>query len=328
MNQRFLFSLVIVAWLAATPWAMAQSSNYANAVLSDNPVAYYRLDETALSTAADASSVAGSQNGTYVNFGTGVGSGNIGQAGPRHTDLVNGMPLLGFEASNFAPHFNGSDTRVVVADTGAGGALDITGSLTLEAWVNPDTLGTGNNGIVSKYIGSGDQRAYQFFVNSQANQSGIGALGLSLSEDGTFGAAEQIIDSDPLGVGEWQHVVATYVPDTSMRLWVNGQLVEELTTTDVPDFLFDSTAPFAIGATFSLTDTANFFDGLIDEVAIYDFALDDLDEDGVIDLDNLVQAHFDAAFTAVPEPTSAAMWLLLGAAIFGGAWWRRRRTGN
>lgn len=315
-----LFSLLVVT-------NSATAGVYSAAVLADNPVAYYRLNETTLSTAADASAVGGAQDGAYINFATGAGSGNIAQAGPRPTDLVGGQPLLGFNADNRAPHFAGEQgdaadrTRVEVPDSAA---LDITGALTLEAWVNPDSLGTSsNNGIVVKYRGSGNQRAYNLFVDQQS-AGNVGGPGLVISDDGAFNSAGEIVETDtPLATGEWSHVVATYVPDTSARLWVNGVMVEELTGTAVLDNIASTSAPLWIGAQFDLSNARNFFDGLIDEVAVYDYALDDVDGNGTIDTNNRVTAHFNAALTApIPEPATFGL-ILLGLTATAGI--RRRR---
>lgn len=115
MRHQLILWLITPAIVApGSGWAIAQS-NYANAVLSDNPVAYYRLNEETVGTVFDASSVSGSQNAMHVNFGTGIGSGNIAQPGPRPTDMVGGIPLLGFEATNFAPHFAGGFRPLAVA---------------------------------------------------------------------------------------------------------------------------------------------------------------------------------------------------------------------
>ena len=87
-----------------------------------------------------------------MNFGTGVGAGNLGQAGPRPTDHVEGRPLLGFEARNRAPDFKPSGlTRVQRANRGTGDALNVTGALSMEAWVCVDRYSVDNQGIVSKW---------------------------------------------------------------------------------------------------------------------------------------------------------------------------------
>ena len=44
-----------------------------------------------------------------------------------------------------------------------------------------------------------------------------------------------------------------------------------------------------------------YFSGRIAEVAIYNYALDDRDGDGVVDADNRVTAHYNAAFKAGGE---------------------------
>jgi hypothetical protein len=168
------------------------------------------------------------------------------------------------------------------------------------------------------------------FVDRQAPGPSVGGPGLVINAGGggggTFAINTVIADGMPLQLAQWQHVVATYVPDKSMRLWVNGVMVEQLVGAAVPDSIFANNAPLWIGTQFDIVTLGSdnlFFDGLIDEVAVYNFALDDLNADGTIDANNRVTAHFNSAFLAVPEPASIALWTLLGGAV-GLVGWRRR----
>src|SRR5580704_18251102 len=67
------------------------------------------------------------------------------------------------------------------------------------------------------------------------------------------------------------HVVGTYEPGASngtMRLYVNGHQIAESSTSK----LIEGGCTFAIGATHC--GTTGFFQGYMDEVAVYDYALD------------------------------------------------------
>src|SRR5262249_34465796 len=100
------------------PVTMAVSEAYAQAVQGDAPTADWRLDE-ASGNAID-----------RVGTSTGVVQGGVtrGQAGA----LANGDPAM---------QFDGVDgTRVTVANSTALNALNGSGALTLEAWMNPATV--------------------------------------------------------------------------------------------------------------------------------------------------------------------------------------------
>ena len=85
-----------------------------------------------------------------------------------------------------------------------------------------------------------------------------------------------------------------------MRVYCNGALQAALTA-DVPAAIFDSAAPLWIGAHHDRTNSAVYFSGRIAEVAIYNYALDDVNGRGTLDADNRVTAHYNAAFKAGGE---------------------------
>src|SRR5690606_34228797 len=129
---------------------------------------------------------------TYLRLGTGTGPGNIGQAGPRPGDLAGAYAVDGFEADNRAAHFNAptpdanpaTNFPVIEVPDFEGNPLDITGALTLEAWIYRDPqVSTGNNeGIVGKYQGStfGNERSYELYLNPTTN-----LVGFTLSDTGS-----------------------------------------------------------------------------------------------------------------------------------------------
>ncbi len=91
---------------------------YTDAVLADQAVVYYRLGETAGAVAVDS---AGNQPGTYV--------GGV---------MLNQTSLLTADA-NASVALNGSTGHIVVPDNALLHSVD---SLSLEAWVNLDVVGT------------------------------------------------------------------------------------------------------------------------------------------------------------------------------------------
>src|SRR5690606_1190730 len=85
--------------------------------------------------------------------------------------------------------------------------LDITGSLTLEAWVNRDAqtdVGS-NEGIVSKYVGAGGNRSYNLYYDPIP-----GLLGFVISDTGAYSAANELLSPTDIAIGEWNHVVGVF----------------------------------------------------------------------------------------------------------------------
>ncbi|HUT36201.1 MAG TPA: LamG domain-containing protein [Planctomycetota bacterium] len=286
-------ALCVVAALALAGRA---SAGYMDVILGDSPVAYYRLGETA-SPVANSGTGGAALNGTLMGF---VGS-DLGQPGPRPAGY------LGFEATNLAPRFNynGSSERVEVGDNAA---LDITGALSLEAWVRLDgPTTTINQGIIAKYrsqTGSTNQRAYQLFIDNQTAPAGQGSAAMVVSDDGTFtGHTSSVLGTTNLNDGLWHHVVATYDPSTYMRIYVDGKL-QSATTTGVMGSIENTAAPLWLGCQFDSSNAAYYLDGSIDEGAVYSYLLDDPDGNGSSS-DSRILAHYVAAFTPSAAPTAS-----------------------
>jgi hypothetical protein len=290
---KFIMNLVALVMLTTTGAQAAVI--YSDAVLADNPVAYYRLNETSGTTAVNLTGTT-ALNGTYINFG---GSNpSLTSTGPRPPSFD------GFESDNVSKAFNGGTsatqstsayTRVEVADQAA---LDITGALTLEAWINPTSLGTTNRGIVAKFRGqlsngtSVNERAYSLYLD------GNGKLGFILSTDGSFAGSTSFLGSTTISTNTWQHVAAVYDPDGSVNLYLNGALDGSFTT-GVPSSIADTDAPLWIGQQFNLNGQGAFI-GLIDEVAIYNTALSGTQ----------ISNHYDVA--VIPEPSTLVLLGLAG----------------
>jgi len=261
-------------------------AGYMSVVVGDNPVAYYRLGETS-GPAVNAGTGGSALNGSFLNFAV----GDLGQAGPRPAGY------LGFEAGNAAPHFDGANDRVEVADHAA---LDITGNLSLEAWVKLDALTTFNQGIIAKYLGTGNQRGYNLYIDNQTTPASPGRGALVLSDNGTFaGHNSSVIGTANLNDGAWHHVVAVYKPATYMRLYVDGKL-QSANTSGIMSQIFSTTAPLWIGLQYDIQPGYH-FDGYIDEAAVYNYLLDDPDGNSSFS-DSRVLAHYVAAFTPSAPP--------------------------
>jgi len=170
---------------------------YQDEVLADNPVAYYRFEETSGTTAFD---TANSNDGSYVN---GV--------------LLNqpGAPALGKAAS-----FDGIDDYVSTPRT-------VSTDFTLEAWVKttaPSLTGS------QSYEGNG---LLWSDVGGAANDFAMAMLNNGLSfftgnPDVTVTSAVAIND------GAWHHLVATRTQGGSVEIFIDGVSQGTATTNNNP----------------------------------------------------------------------------------------------
>lgn len=274
-------------------------ADYITEVLADNPIAYYRLNEPTLaSPVLNMGSAGAAIDGVYAQNGTGAGPGVPG-AQPGFE--VDNTSLRSFVSS-------GNVVRAVVADNDA---FDTAGGLTIEAWIYrtpPAGDNTNDNeGIVTKYLGTGNQRSYALFYSAT-----LGTLGFAVSSDGTGGST---VFHTPAGAtiaeDAWTHIAAVFDPGNRMELFVNGQSVGTPLDTGVPTGVHAGSAELWIGGLANLA-TQRIFEGSIDEVAIYNYALD---EDRIL-------AHYQSAVPAVvPEP-GTLLTVVLGA--IGMAAFRRK----
>lgn len=208
-------------------WAGAQSplsdpvvvdSSYRALVMSDGPAAYWRLGEASGTTAIDEM---GASNGTYS------GGFTLGAAGALAND------------PNTAVDFNGSTGQVSVPSAPT---LALTSQVTIEAWVNPDTL-AGTRFVVNKGTW------YYLYINYGTTIFGINS-----------GGADLYVTTPTVTAGAWQHLVGTY-DGANLVLYRNGVVVAQAPTTG------------AITSTAAPVLVSQAFDGRLDEVAVYGTAL-------------------------------------------------------
>ncbi len=188
----------------------------------------YGFEETSGTLAADASPA--KNNGT-VNGATSTASGRFGRA----------------------LSFDGVNDRVDVPDAAS---LELTGALTLEAWVKPTT-----SRLHAPVITKETSNFYTYRLEAGGELKGV-PEGYISDRAWSWEDAE---DTKALPNGSWSHLALTY-DGVSMRLYVNGNLV----STRAAAKPTVNGLQLTIGANNRF---ANFYEGLIDEVRVYNRAL-------------------------------------------------------
>jgi fibronectin type 3 domain-containing protein len=210
---------------------------------------------SAPSTEASATVTAGS-TGLVAAYGFDAGSGTTvaDQSGSGNNGTITNATWAGSSAGKFgnALSFNGTNASVNVPDSSS---LDLTNGMTVEGWVKPNTVGGFRTMAVKETSGN---LVYGVYASSDSNrpQSQVSVGGSSRLLDGTAS----------LPTGAWSHVAATY-DGTTERLYVNGTPVSSLA---VSGTIATSTSPLKIGGN---SIWGEYFDGLIDEVRVYNRAL-------------------------------------------------------
>lgn len=171
---------------------------------------------------------------------------------------------------------------------------------TIAAWFKPDVMG--DRGIIgwgaygSQYavnalrlIGPNGFRHYWWSadLNAQATLLGVNLLD-----------------------GQWHHVAATY-DGTTRTLWLDGQFL----ASDTPPAHLAAPSNFRIGS----TNFGEFFDGTLDDVAVFSAALTQGE------LQRIMTGDFTAYGVTIPEPGSVVLMGLGALCLLGRASRRRLR---
>ena len=236
-NTQYYFAIKAVD--QASNWSNVSnqtSATTASSVVYTTPVSEWHLDE-GLGTYTLDTSVSGSNNTASIPAGTGATWVTPGKVG------------------NSAVNFDGTNSYLLVMDNPT---LAVTSELTIEAWVKSDvnTADGSTRRIVEKGVyalGASNQDLFKIMVST--------GVDISVARSLTYSG---------FTAGLWHYLVGTYDADGgayNMKLYQDGILVASST---VLGNIATNTSNLFIGASGT---TSNRFDGTIDEVKIYDKAL-------------------------------------------------------
>ena len=160
--------------------------------------------------------------------------------------------------SNPSASFNGTTGYVTVPSASS---LNQASALSVETWVYPTTVGT-------------TQRWVSKFGQYTLRQISTGKTQFELGIGGTFPGA---LDPDPLSLNTWHHVVGTY-NGSAIKVYVDGS---EKASTPQTGAVTLGPSPLTLA---SMGGTGEFFNGRLDEAAVYNRALTATE----------VQRHYDS----------------------------------
>jgi hypothetical protein len=249
-------------------------TNYSTAVLYGNPLAYYRLDETNGTQAAD---IASGLDGTIL------GSMVLGVPGPQPPTWA------GLESNNTAFQFDGSTTRVQLP------SFDLqTNLMTIVAWINPNGAQNDQTGIL---VSRTDNNLGGFIINYNNSQA------LSYVWEGTTSYSDFQSGLQPTW-NAWNFAALVIDPTKGTVYLDKGDGAGLLSASFYPPqgnktVTWDSPN---IGVD---TYGNRWFNGSIDEVAVYDRALSPAE---IADLDLLGSTAGPVAPRITQQPTSQAVY--------------------
>jgi hypothetical protein len=231
-------------WDDARTQAEIQANMYKTLAGSESGlVGYWKLDESSGTTATDSK---GGNDGTLNNMEDSDWITSGAFTGPRN-----------------ALSFDGSDDDVSVTDPSA---LQITGDLTIEAWVYADAIRSDEwQNVIVRCDGDGseeevDNYVYALLLQDNATIKTLWEYGSGSNEYNTSTSSNPSVTT-----GSWFHVaMARDVSDNELRIYINGsQLGSTISYTNDPSG--GSNGNFHIGG----NEFGDNFDGMIDEVRIW-----------------------------------------------------------
>lgn len=193
----------------------------------------------------------------YWRFQENMGDFASDSVGDLDLALIN-SPNLSVLGQGSAALFSALDASY--AEAPDDDILDLTGSLTIEFWIYPAFDDTSFAGLVGK----GDN-AYQIRRNGVTS-------GLRFDVRGGTGGSVNVDSAYELPSLQWTHVAAVYDADLGqMRLYFNGDQDANVATRS--GTVAVNSNGLQIGSNFNGLSYRRFFNGILDEVAIYDYAL-------------------------------------------------------
>ncbi|MBD3183453.1 hypothetical protein GF312_14235 [Candidatus Poribacteria bacterium] len=218
-------------------------------------------------------------DGVVLHLPFDEGSGTVTQdmSGNGNDATLVGNPQWVDGKFGMALQFNGEENSnyVEVPDSPS---LNPELEITCAAWIYFDEFHP-SAGIISKYIGSGNQRSYNIHMNHTEDSLAI-ASGCSSNGIYQAGVSTTVTNTEEgtLTAGEWQHVAMTFRASEFLRIYINGELKAD-EDASATESIFDNEVPLLIGTDFEIGGEHNGqpreFTGIIDEVMVFNRALSD-----------------------------------------------------
>jgi len=270
-------ALPFLAAIALFALPSANAASYPDTVLADNPIAYYRFEDPTNATTIADSSASGANPGT-INFDNSGAWPQLGQPGLASNSIAFHLytDAYGDETSYVSVPYNPD--------------LNPPGPFTVELWARVTSWGSNNRCIVGNVSDFNDGWWFR-------QEAGTTPRWLYVQNGGGIYMAGGNITKN-----QWAHLVVTY-DGTTVYFYANGAQTWTSTGT-VPSV--NSGLPLCIGGDPYLSGE-DFFDGNVDEVAIYTNALTaaQIQLHYAVGITNFAVPPIAAYVVTDPAPTSA-----------------------
>jgi hypothetical protein len=188
------------------------------------------------------------------SFNEGGGTTINDASGNSNTGTISGASRTALGRFGSALSFDGVNDWVTINSSSS---MNLTASMTLEAWVYPAVAPSGWRSVIGKEQPGG--LAYSLYASSESSNRPATVV--------SVGGSNRILrGGSQLVAGSWIHLAATY-DGATQRLYVNGS---QVASRPQSGSIQTSAGPVRLGGN---AVSGEFFRGLIDEVRIYNRAL-------------------------------------------------------
>ncbi len=188
---------------------------------------------------------------------------------------------------NGAADFEANNAEYLAISDASQVGLDITGNLTIAAWIRTESSHDGM--IVAKYVSSGNNRSYALYVSTDE------AIKCYLSPDGSS-VTQAYTANGVITTGSWTHVACVY-DGSSITVYIDGEVASNGANNprSYSGGIANRSADFNIGAWNN--GASVYFDGRLDEVRVYSRALSGSE------INDLMNGTPTPTSTSTPTPT-------------------------
>ncbi len=197
------------------------------------------------------------------------GNANDISGNGNHATIINATPSTNrFNQTNRSYQFDGQTQYIEIPDNDLI-SIPTTGELSISVWMRPDVLDFNTNSYIH-WMGKGVVGQHEYVLrmynlnSTRPNRTSCYSFNLT----GGLGAGSYV--QETVTPGEWIHIVAVYnFPTNTIQLYKNGVLKDTDTFSGYSITPGNGTAPLRIGT----RDFANYFEGAIDDLQIYNRVL-------------------------------------------------------
>lgn len=229
-------------------------------------------------------------NWTSVTAGTVTDNSGQGNTGTFTSMNQAASPVPGKLGQGL--NFDGVDDLVRVPNHTS---LNMSGAMTISAWVFMRSSTANFQVLTSKHVGSG---GYALYADGSGGPATFSIFNAACSVETT------VDTTAALPTKKWIHLIAIYEPSTALRVYQDSVL-NNSSTTSIPSSQCTNTEDLGIGAR---TDASRSLNSIADDVRIYNRALSANEVKQLYLLGSSLKQNVTPRYDVLDKPKAVILW--------------------